>query len=474
MRNTPQCLRSFAPPTRDKIFIWSAVITGCGIMALLGRHAAITRFGTDEFTGNVLFAVFLILTIGLYFGFQSVIESLFDRLSSVFQRKKRVAIANTTAGEEVAIEVPDEPNDTTDYSAPTTQQEIEENVYYPDDDYPEDYSGGEIIGTEDDEEAEYIEINGQMVKIGPVEIDDVVFVELEHNIKEYSSLQERTELRGEYPYFEDYIGGHSVEEVTESDTLYNEWVSLQPKHIKKELELGIYRVRAYPESNDKIGCFTKTAKENRIKEDNGNIRIEEWEEEAYISANGDVYYSDQLEVAIKALKSDKEQSELQMKLLSQHELCNAAHEELKEEDMKFSMAQIEFLCAYITHMMQPYLDADELQKLHHNAKIWTVHEMPPFTPVNLRSNHLTKEDLKHLGYNVGKFLRLQGGVIARFVKKVFETPFESTQIRTIEQKLRESKSTKERIPIHTRDQMEKLFKHFQRYGNINLDILNRA
>ena len=474
MRNTPQCLRSFAPPTRDKIFIWSAVITGCGIMALLGRHAAITRFGTDEFTGNVLFAVFLILTIGLYFGFQSVIESLFDRLSSVFQRKKRVAIANTTAGEEVAIEVPDEPNDTTDYSAPTTQQEIEENVYYPDDDYPEDYSGGEIIGTEDDEEAEYIEINGQMVKIGPIEIDDVVFVELEHNIKEYSSLQERTELRGEYPYFEDYIGGHSVEEVTESDTLYNEWVSLQPKHIKKELELGIYRVRAYPESNDKIGCFTKTAKENRIKEDNGNIRIEEWEEEAYISANGDVYYSDQLEVAIKALKSDKEQSELQMKLLSQHELCNAAHEELKEEDMKFSMAQIEFLCAYITHMMQPYLDADELQKLHHNAKIWTVHEMPPFTPVNLRSNHLTKEDLKHLGYNVGKFLRLQGGVIARFVKKVFEKPFESTQIRTIEQKLRESKSTKERIPIHTRDQMEKLFKHFQRYGNINLDILNRA
>ena len=329
MKDTPQRLRSFAPPTRDKIFIWSAVIAGCGIMALLGRHAAITRFGTDEFTGNVLFAVFLVLTIGLYFGFRSVIESLFDRLFSVFQRKKRVAIANTIAGEDVAIEIPEEPHDMTDFSAPIIQQEIEENVYYPDDDYPEDYSGGEIIETEDDEEAEYIEINGQMVKIGLVDIDDVVFVELEHNIKEYSSLQERIELRGEYPYFEDYIGGHSVEEVTESDALYNEWVSLQPKHIKKELELGIYRVRAYPESNDKIGCFTKTAKEKRIKEDNGNIRIEEWEEEAYISADGDVYYSDQLEAAIKALKSDKEQSELQMKLLSQHELCNAAHEELK-------------------------------------------------------------------------------------------------------------------------------------------------
>ena len=95
MKETPQRLRSFAPPTRDKIFIWSAVIAGCGIMALLGRHAAITRFGTDEFTGNVLFAVFLVLTIGLYCGFQSAIESLFDILFSVFQRNKRVAITNT-------------------------------------------------------------------------------------------------------------------------------------------------------------------------------------------------------------------------------------------------------------------------------------------------------------------------------------------------------------------------------------------
>jgi len=60
------------------------------------------------------------------------------------------------------------------------------------------------------------------------------------------------------------------------------------------------------------------------------------------------------------------------------------------------------------------------------------------------------------------------------VKKVFEKPFENTHIRTIEQKLREKKSNKERIPIHTNDQMDKLFKHFQRYGNINLDILNRA
>ena len=53
MRNTPQRTRNYASPTQDKIFIWSAVVAGCGIMALLGCHAAIHRFGTDQFTGNI-------------------------------------------------------------------------------------------------------------------------------------------------------------------------------------------------------------------------------------------------------------------------------------------------------------------------------------------------------------------------------------------------------------------------------------
>ncbi len=103
-------MRSFAPPTRDKIFLWSDVIAGCSIMALLGRHAAITRFGTDEFTGNVLFAVFFVLTIGLYFGFQSVIEDVFKRLQSLFRRREVMAIAETTTGEQIAISTPEEPS----------------------------------------------------------------------------------------------------------------------------------------------------------------------------------------------------------------------------------------------------------------------------------------------------------------------------------------------------------------------------
>ena len=110
MKETPQRLRSFAPPTRDKIFIWSAMIAGCGIMALLGRHAAITRFGTDEFTGNVLFAVFFVLTIGLYFGFRSVIEDVFNRLQSLFRRREVMAIAEPPIGEQIAISTQEEPS----------------------------------------------------------------------------------------------------------------------------------------------------------------------------------------------------------------------------------------------------------------------------------------------------------------------------------------------------------------------------
>ena len=64
-RDVP-AIEELCSPTRDKMIIWSAVVGGCGIMALLGRHTAIYRFGTDESTGNILFAVFFILLIGLY------------------------------------------------------------------------------------------------------------------------------------------------------------------------------------------------------------------------------------------------------------------------------------------------------------------------------------------------------------------------------------------------------------------------
>lgn len=57
-------------------FLWSSVIAGIGLLALLVCHAAIYRFGTDTLTGNVLFGVIFILLVGLYIGLQSVIDDV--------------------------------------------------------------------------------------------------------------------------------------------------------------------------------------------------------------------------------------------------------------------------------------------------------------------------------------------------------------------------------------------------------------
>ena len=127
-------MRSFAPPTRDKMIIWSAVVAGCGIMALLGRHAAIYRFGTDEFTGNILFAVFFILLIGLYVSIQPVFEAIFKRLFP--QSASAVVVAEMPNGEQVAITANDESVDMMQYTsdAPTMECEVsEDDVEFTDD-----------------------------------------------------------------------------------------------------------------------------------------------------------------------------------------------------------------------------------------------------------------------------------------------------------------------------------------------------
>lgn len=477
MTDTPPRLRSLAPPTRDKMIIWSAVVAGCGIMALLGRHAAINRFGTDDFTGNILFVVFFILLIGLYVSIQPVFETIFKRLFS--QRTSAIMIAETPSGEHVAIPANDEQLERMQLSAPALTSEChecdvcEEDVEFAEDSEPKEF---EVIETLDD--LRHIRFaDGSDAYVGEGLSEDEIMAEKAYldnldDDSEENLIECHTFIpHGDgCPSFEEYMSGKSFEEIEDASS---EWLSLQPANIQEDIKRGNTHVRVTPHYDTPVGCFSSIGFENRIAQGNGKYIIEHEKHDVYVSADGQPYFLSELEEALKAYEIRKEHGEIPDEILVQKKQCETAHKEFQEEDMKFSLAQIEFLCAYITHMMQPYLEVDELHKLHHNAKIWTVNAAPPFTPVNLRSNHLTKEDLKHLGYNVGKFLRLQGGVIARFVKKVFEKPFESTNVRTIEQKLRESKLTKERIPIHTADQMDKLFAHFQRYGNINPGILNK-
>ena len=448
MRNTPQRTRSYASPTRDKIFIWSAVVAGCGIMALLGRHAAIHRFGTDQFTGNVLFAVFFVLSIGLYCGFQSVIEDVFNRLSTLFRRREVMAIAETPTGEKVSVST-------------TDVQEIQEQCSTP---IPETACVAEnkgeskvVIPMNENRPFEVLEIvddmrhirfpDGEEAYVGMELSDDEILIEKSYN----DSRNYDTEL----------------------EEAYNVYLDSMTDEERYDHEHGVTRIQKKREYDEDVGFFSSVCIQDVHKNPDGSTLIEETEQEVYVTPNGSVYYLEDMGPICDFYEKHKDNIESHEEIMTRKQRCDEAFNELKRHEELYNLEQVSFICAYITHTMERFMESHELDKLHNNAKIWTVNPLARFDAVQLRSNHLTKEDLKRLGYNVGKFLRLQGGVIARFVKKVFEKPFESTHVRTIEQKLRESKSTKERIPIHTADQMDKLFAHFQRYGNINPGILDK-
>ena len=448
MRNTPQRTRSYTPPTRDKIFIWSAVVAGCGIMALLGRHAAIHRFGTDLFTGNVLFAVFFVLSIGLYCGFQSVIEDVFNRLSTLFRRREVMAIAETPTGEKVSVST-------------TDVQEIQEQCSTP---IPETACVAEnkgeskvVIPMNENRPFEVLEI-----------VDDMRHIRFPDGEEAYVGMElsdDEILIEKSYNDSRDYDA--------ELEEAYNVYLDSMTDEERYDHEHGVTRIQKKREYDEDVGFFSSVCIQDVHKNPDGSTLIEETEQEVYVTPDGSVYYLEDMGPICDFYEKHKDNIESHEEIMTRKQRCNEAFNELKRHEELYNLEQVSFICAYITHTMERFMESHELDKLHNNAKIWTVNPLARFDAVQLRSNHLTKEDLKRLGYNVGKFLRLQGGVIARFVKKVFEKPFESTHVRTIEQKLRESKSTKERIPIHTADQMDKLFAHFQRYGNINPGILDK-
>ena len=448
MRNTPQRTRSYASPTRDKIFIWSAVVAGCGIMALLGRHAAIHRFGTDLFTGNVLFAVFFVLSIGLYCGFQSVIEDVFNRLSALFRRREVMAIAETPTGEKVSVST-------------TDVQEIQEQCSTP---IPETACVAEnkgeskvVIPMNENRPFEVLEI-----------VDDMRHIRFPDGEEAYVGMElsdDEILIEKSYNDSRDYDA--------ELEEAYNVYLDSMTDEERYDHEHGVTRIQKKREYDEDVGFFSSVCIQDVHKNPDGSTLIEETEQEVYVTPDGSVYYLEDMGPICDFYEKHKDNIESHEEIMTRKQRCDEAFNELKRHEELYNLEQVSFICAYITHTMEQFMESHELDKLHNNAKIWTVNPLARFDAVQLRSNHLTKEDLKRLGYNVGKFLRLQGGVIARFVKKVFEKPFESTHVRTIEQKLRESKSTKERIPIHTADQMDKLFAHFQRYGNINPGILDK-
>lgn len=443
MKKTPQRLRSFAPPTRDKIFIWSAVIAGCGIMALLGRHAAITRFGTDEFTGNVLFAVFFVLTIGLYFGFQSVIEEVFNRLSTLFRRQEIMAIAETANGEEMHVSVEDPSVTMTQYS------EIDSDV----------------TGIEEVNAAFEKSTNKAPFEVLEV-VDDMRHIRFSDGEEAYVGIglsDEEILLEKAYNDSGDYDA--------ELEEAYKEYLDSMTAEERYDYENQITRVKKNREYGEDVGFFSSVPIQNVHKNRDGTILIEETEQEVYVSPDGSVYYLEDIAPICDFYEKHKDNIESHKEILTRKQRCDEAFDKMKRHEELYNLEQVSFICAYITHTMEQFMESHELDKLHNNAKIWTINPLAQFDSVQLRSNHLSKEDLKHLGYNVGKFLKLKGENIALFIKNVFADSFGTVQVGTIIAKLADRNPGKDRIPLLSAKEMNYLFEHYKRYKTINLDII---
>lgn len=231
MKDTPQRLRSYAPPTRDKIFIWSAVIAGCGIIALLGRYAAITRFGTDEFTGNVLFAVFFVLSIGFYCGFQSVIEDVFNRLQSLFRRREVMAIAETANGEKMHVSV-EEPSVTmTQYSE----------------------AASDVIGIEESNATFEKSMDKAPFEVLEV-VDDMRYIRFSDGEEAYVGIglsDEEILLEKAYNDSRDYD--------VELEEVYKEYLDSMTAEERYDHDHGIKRVKKKREYDEEVGFFSSVS-----------------------------------------------------------------------------------------------------------------------------------------------------------------------------------------------------------------------
>lgn len=445
MKKTPQRLRSFAPPTRDKIFIWSAVIAGCGIMALLGRHAAITRFGTDEFTGNVLFAVFFVLSIGLYCGFQSVIEEVFNRLQSLFRRREVMAIAETPIGDQIAISTPEEPA--------VMPMKFSESI-------------SDEVGIEEDdvEFAEEID-NDSSFEVLEI-IEGMRHIRFSDGTEAYVGMDLSDEDILHQKAYDD-----SIDYEAELEEAYNMYVDSMTDEERYDYENRITRVKKNREYGEDVGFFSSVPIQDVHNNPDGSTLIEETEQEVYVTPDGSVYYLEDMGPICKFYEKYKDTIETHEEIITRKQQCDEAFEEMQRHDELYNLEQVSFICAYITHTMKQFMESHELDKLHNNARSWTKNPVAKFVAVRLRSNHLSKEDLKHLGYNVGKFLNLKGNEIALFVKNVFAENFGTVHVRTIIAKLADKNPDKDRIPLLSAKEMNYLFEHYKRYKTINLDII---
>ena len=357
-------------------------------MALLGRHATIHRFGTDQFTGNVLFAVFFVLSIGLYCGFQSVIEDVFNRLSTLFRRREVMALTETTTGEQIAIPTSEGSSVMPMQFSESTSEEVcieADEIEFAEETAPSKDHSFEVLEIIDDlRHIRFSDGSEAYVGMG-LSDNDILRQKAEDDLRDYEA---------------------------ELEEVYNEYLDSMTDEERYDHENHITRIHKEREYDEDVGFFSSVCIQDVHKNPDGTTLIEETEQEVYVTPDGSVYYLEDMGPICDFYEKHKDNIESHEEIMTRKQRCDEAFNELKRHEELYNLEQVSFICAYITHTMEQFMESHELDKLHNNAKIWTVNPLARFDAVQLRSNHLTKEDLKHLGYNVGKFLRLQGGVIA--------------------------------------------------------------
>ena len=383
MRNTPQRTRNYASPTRDKIFIWSAVVAGCGIMALLGRHAVIHRFGTDQFTGNILFAVFFVLSIGLYCGFQSVIEDLFNRLSALFRCREVMAFTETITGEQIAIPTSERSSVMPMQFSESTSEEVcieADEIEFAEETAPSKDHSFEVLEIIDDlRHIRFSDGSEAYVGMG-LSDNDILHQKAEDDLRDYEA---------------------------ELEEVYSEYLDSMTDEERYDHENHITRIHKEREYDEDVGFFSSICIQDVHKNLDGTTLIEETEQEVYVTPDGSVYYLEDMGPICNFYEKYKDSIETHEEIITRKQQCDEAFEEIQRHEELYNLEQVSFICAYITHTMQQFMESHELDKLHKNAEKWTKNPIAKFASVRLRSNHLSKEDIKHLCYNVGKFLNLK-------------------------------------------------------------------
>ena len=257
----------------------------------------------------------------------------------------------------------------------------------------------------------------------------------------------------------------------ELEEAYNVYLDSMTDEERYDHEHGVTRIQKKRAYDEDVGFFSSVCIQDVHKNPNGSTLIEETEQEVYVTPDGSVYYLEDMGPICDFYEKHKDNIESHEEIMTRKQRCDEAFNELKRHEELYNLEQVSFICAYITHTMEQFMESHELDKLHNNAKIWTVNPLARFDAVQLRSNRLSKEDLKHLGYNVGKFLKLKGENIALFIKNVFAESFGSVQVGTIIAKLADRNPGKDRIPLLSAKEMNYLFEHYKRYKTINLDII---